>query len=72
MRGKDPILALSEDKDIGDCQESRNNGGEKDQVGTDNRIENAKKRCDDNEDEEKCVEASNPFCFPQILGLYPS
>jgi len=72
MCGKGDILALSEDKDIGDSQESGDNGGEKKQVSTDLRIENAEKRCDDNEDQEKYVEGSNPSCFPQVRGLHPA
>ena len=72
MCGKGDVLALSEDKDIGDPQESGGNGGKKKQISTDKGIKNAEKRCDDNEDQEKYVEGPNPLCFPQILGLYPA
>ena len=72
MCGKGDILALSEDKDIGDCQESSYYSSKKKQVSTDKGIENPQQRCDDNEDQEKYVEGPNPFCFPQILGLYPA
>ena len=72
MCGKDGILALSEDKQIRDSQKSGHYGGEKKQISTDKRIENPEKRCDDNKDKEEDIENSNPFCCPQIRGLYPA
>ena len=67
MCGKNGILALSEDKDIGNSQKGRDYGGEKKGISADKRIENAEKRCDDNEDQEKCVEVPNPFLRNQFF-----
>ena len=72
MCGKDSILALSEDKYIGDSQESGDYGGEKKEISTDKRIENPEKRRDDNKDQEKYIEDSDPFDCPHIRGLYPA
>ena len=72
MCGKDGILALSEDKYIRDSQESGDYSGEKKQISTDKRIENPEKRCDDNKDQEKYIEVSNPFNCSHIRGLYPA
>ena len=72
MCGKNRILALSEDKDIGDSQESSSNGSKKKQVSTDNGIEDPEKRCNENKDQEKHIEDLDPFDCSHIRGLYPA